>query len=158
VVDFVQLDHHNYRRNLVLRRPRYELRLLCWLPGQRTSLHGHDGSACAFRILGGVSTEIRLGEPDNRLLPGQVIAQKGTRFVPQLPNPGDEPLISLHAYAPPLPIDHPPTSYEGKHVVIVGGGVSGAALVIHLLRSSSESLRVTIVERRQWLGRGPAYG
>jgi hypothetical protein len=97
VVDFVHLDRRNYRRNLVLRRPKYELRVLCWLPGQRTSLHGHHGSACAFRILSGTSTEIRLGQPDNRWTPGQVVAEQGQNLVHQVTNLGDDPLISLHA-------------------------------------------------------------
>jgi uncharacterized NAD(P)/FAD-binding protein YdhS len=158
VADFAHLSHTNYRRNLVLRRPEYELRLLCWLPGQRTSLHGHDGSACAFRIVSGISTEILLGEPDNRWTAGQVIAERGDNFVHQVTNLDGEPLLSLHAYAPALPIDQPPQSYEGRHIIIIGGGVSGTALAIHLLQRSHDRLRITIVERRQWLGRGPAYG
>jgi adenylyl-sulfate kinase len=42
--------------------------------------------------------------------------------------------------------------------VIVGGGVSGAALAIHLLARVQDGLRISFVERRQGLGRGPAYG
>src|SRR5262245_44665465 len=61
--EWTQFDERNYRRNLVVRRAGYELRVLCWQPRQRTSLHGHRGSACAFRILSGTSTEIRLRQP-----------------------------------------------------------------------------------------------
>lgn len=43
------------------------------------------------------------------------------------------------------------------HVVIVGGGFSGTSLAIHLLRRGGDGLRVTIVERRERLGRGIAY-
>ncbi|MBL9099997.1 MAG: FAD/NAD(P)-binding protein [Myxococcales bacterium] len=50
--------------------------------------------------------------------------------------------------APPAP--------EGRQVVIIGGGVSGVALTIHMLTLGAA--RVAIVERREGLGRGPAYG
>jgi len=158
VADFVRLDPANYRRNLVLRRDAYELRVLCWLPRQRTSLHGHQGSACAFRIVSGASTEIRLREPDRRWLPGDVVAENGIELVHQVTNLGDEPLVSIHAYSPALAVDQPAVQYTGRHVVIIGGAVSGATLAIHLLSRTTERLRITIVERRQGLGRGPAFG
>ncbi|MCX5746199.1 MAG: FAD/NAD(P)-binding protein, partial [Proteobacteria bacterium] len=41
---------------------------------------------------------------------------------------------------------------------IVGGGLSGVAVAIHLLRRGAADLRITIVERGPWLGRGVAYG
>jgi uncharacterized NAD(P)/FAD-binding protein YdhS len=45
---------------------------------------------------------------------------------------------------------------SGPHVLIVGGGASGILLAAHLLRSSG-GLRVTVVEKRETLGRGVAY-
>jgi uncharacterized NAD(P)/FAD-binding protein YdhS/mannose-6-phosphate isomerase-like protein (cupin superfamily) len=158
VAPWVRFDHNNYRRNLVAKRANFELRVLCWLPKQRTSLHGHDGSACAFRILQGTSTEIRLRQSDRHWSPGTVVTEGGANLVHQVTNLGDTPLVSLHAYAPALPIDQPPPTYGGRQIVIIGGGVAGVALAIHLLRGTRDDVRVAIVERRQWLGRGPAYG
>lgn len=158
VTRWVRFDPTNYRRNLVARGDRFELRLLCWLPSQRSALHGHDGSACAFQILQGVSTEIRLRETDNAWAVGAIAQDGGGDMVHQVLNLGREPVISLHAYAPPLEIDQPTVSQGGKNVVIIGGGVSGAALAIHLLAGAPEGIRISIVERRQGLGRGPAYG
>lgn len=43
------------------------------------------------------------------------------------------------------------------HIVIIGGGVSGAALAIHLARTVESALRVTVVEPRERLGLGVAY-
>lgn len=43
------------------------------------------------------------------------------------------------------------------HVVIIGGGFSGTALAIHLIRRGKPALRVTLVESRERLGRGIAY-
>lgn len=44
------------------------------------------------------------------------------------------------------------------HAVIIGGGFSGTALAIHLVRRGRRPLRVTLVEARERLGRGVAYG
>lgn len=43
------------------------------------------------------------------------------------------------------------------HAVIIGGGFSGTALAIHLIRRSVRPLSVTLVEARERLGRGVAY-
>lgn len=45
-----------------------------------------------------------------------------------------------------------------RHIVIVGGGFSGTALAIHLARSGHAGLKVTVIEPREQLGRGVAYG
>src|SRR6202049_3203589 len=50
-----------------------------------------------------------------------------------------------------------PSLDEGRHVVIVGGGASGVLLACHLLRSLSENIRVTLIERNPAIGRGIAY-
>ncbi|MEC5342960.1 FAD/NAD(P)-binding protein [Brenneria populi] len=43
------------------------------------------------------------------------------------------------------------------HIVIIGGGFSGAALAIHLARHADFALRATVVEPRAALGQGVAY-
>ena len=43
------------------------------------------------------------------------------------------------------------------HVVIVGGGFSGAAVAIHLLRLAPVGVRVTLLEPREVPGAGVAY-
>lgn len=43
------------------------------------------------------------------------------------------------------------------HVVIVGGGFSGTAVAIHLLREAIRPLRISIIEPRDGLGLGVAY-
>ena len=56
-----------------------------------------------------------------------------------------------------LPVDAPSTG-EGHRVVIVGGGWSGVAVAVQLLRRGGADLRVTLVEQGTDLGRGVAYG
>ncbi|WP_052281715.1 FAD/NAD(P)-binding protein [Kluyvera genomosp. 1] len=43
------------------------------------------------------------------------------------------------------------------HVVIVGGGFSGTAVAIHLMRETTRSLRISVIEPREHLGQGVAY-
>ena len=46
---------------------------------------------------------------------------------------------------------------QEKHVIIIGGGASGALLACHLLREPLEALTVTLIEKRASLGLGTAY-
>jgi mannose-6-phosphate isomerase-like protein (cupin superfamily) len=138
-----------YVRIPLLLDERYEVRLLCWRPGQSSALHGHGASACAFRVLTGVATELRLDGSIVRLAAGQIAAP--APGIHQVCNLGDEPLVTLHVYAPPLPVDQP-SALDGRRVAVLGGGFSGAVLAIHLLLSGDPSLRITLVEP------GPAIG
>lgn len=45
-----------------------------------------------------------------------------------------------------------------RHIVIVGGGFSGTALAIQLARHGTHGMRVTVIEPRESLGQGVAYG
>ncbi|HXU04164.1 MAG TPA: FAD/NAD(P)-binding protein [Polyangia bacterium] len=153
---FVRFDDESYVRALIYRDERLELRLHCWRPGQSTSLHGHGASACAFKILRGTATETVLGDRDRVWAPGSVVVENAPRFH-QVMNAGRDPLLTLHAYSPPLAIDAP-SSPSGRQVVIVGGGFAGAAVAYHLLREMDGDGRIHLVEMGPWLGRGIAYG
>ena len=47
---------------------------------------------------------------------------------------------------------------NGPHVLVVGGGASGALIAAHLLRDRPSGYRVTVIEPAATLGRGLAYG
>jgi uncharacterized NAD(P)/FAD-binding protein YdhS/quercetin dioxygenase-like cupin family protein len=153
---FVRFDDESYVRALVYSNDRLELRLHCWRPGQSSSLHGHGASACAFKILRGTATETVLGDRDRVWAPGSVVVENAPRLH-QVMNAGRDPLLTLHAYSPPLPIDAP-SSRRGRQVVIIGGGFAGAAAAFHLLREMGADGRIHLVEMGPWLGRGIAYG
>jgi uncharacterized NAD(P)/FAD-binding protein YdhS/quercetin dioxygenase-like cupin family protein len=154
---WIRFDPRDYVRSLVMRTDHWELRLSCWRPGQSTSMHAHGPAACAFRVVRGSATETVLGARDRTLAAGDVIAEVGPALVHQVSNRELDPLLTLHAYCPRLPVDAP-SPRDGRNIVIVGGGFSGIAAAVHVLRRATRDVRVTVVERGPWLGRGIAYG
>jgi hypothetical protein len=89
--------------------PEYEVWLLTWLPGQRTDLHDHGGSAGAFHIFGGTLTEdtVTVG-PDGapRITARDLGEGAGRRFgaqhIHRITNRSAVPAISIHVYGPAL--------------------------------------------------------
>lgn len=53
---------------------------------------------------------------------------------------------------------NPPESFLSRHYAVVGGGLSGALVVVHLLRLAPAGSRITLIERKPPVGRGVAYG
>jgi cysteine dioxygenase len=105
-----------YARNLVLRTPHFELLVLCWRPGQRSTIHDHGGSLNAIRVHSGELTS-RVYRPavgaapnegpvelvsEERVGPGQPLVGVDRGGVHQLADTSDAPLITVHVYAPPL--------------------------------------------------------
>ncbi|MDF3058750.1 MAG: FAD-dependent oxidoreductase [Rariglobus sp.] len=45
-----------------------------------------------------------------------------------------------------------------RHLAVIGGGLSGALVVVHLLRLAPAGTRITLIERNPPVGRGVAYG
>jgi cysteine dioxygenase len=104
-----------YARNLVFRTPEVELLVLCWRPGQGTSIHDHGGSLNAIRVHSGELTS-RLFAPTAGAPTGSgpvVVASEETvgaegltgldrGGIHQLVNLSDVDLVTIHLYAPPL--------------------------------------------------------
>ena len=101
-----------YQRNLIKETPWYELVCLCWQSGQRTPIHDHEGSSCAFLVVEGDATETRfertpsgLVVPDatERRRPGFICASSEADIhqVANAQSPGCD-LITLHIYSPQL--------------------------------------------------------
>ncbi len=101
-----------YQRNLIRGTEWYELVCLCWMSGQRTPIHDHAGSSCAFLVVEGEATEIRYEHTPSGLIcpawtrrhqPGYVCASSEAD-IHQVANtqPHDRCLITLHCYSPRL--------------------------------------------------------
>lgn len=50
------------------------------------------------------------------------------------------------------------SSFRPLHLAVIGGGLSGTLVVVHLLRSAPPGTRITLIERKPPVGRGVAYG
>lgn len=101
-----------YARHRVFRNEFVELLILCWLPGQRTPIHDHNGSYGAVRVCQGVMWETIFDLDETSTLfyksarewkPGEVTGAD-IPDIHQLGNPevSGKNLVTLHLYAPPL--------------------------------------------------------
>jgi cysteine dioxygenase len=52
-----RFSDHRYARNLVHKTDRFEIMIMCWHAGQRSSIHDHAGSLGGLKILQGTLTE-----------------------------------------------------------------------------------------------------
>jgi cysteine dioxygenase len=101
-----------YRRNLVAESPWFNLLVLCWKSGQRSPIHDHAQSVCAFKVLTGVCSETAfrfspwgqvVPERTRDYLAGEIVASHDseTHQVSNLQAEGTA-LVTLHVYSPPL--------------------------------------------------------
>lgn len=110
-------DHLNfaddcYQRNLVAESPWFNVLVLCWKSGQRSPIHDHAQSVCAFKVLTGVCSETSYSfSPCGQVVPlrtkdfltGEIVASHDseTHQVSNLQPEGTN-LVTLHVYSPPL--------------------------------------------------------
>lgn len=113
---FAQFDPVRYRRNVVAEGNWYSLLVLCWRSGQRSPIHDHAASTCAFKVLAGICSETVYDfSPCGQVVPwgtrdyaaGEIVATQDTdtHQVSNLQPPGRD-LVTLHLYSPPLHAMH----------------------------------------------------
>ena len=105
-----------YARNLVCRTPFFELLVLCWRPGQESTIHDHAGSLNAIRVRSGELTS-RLFLPEESGAPGSAPVELSAEDchgpdadvigvdrggIHQLANTSTDDLVTVHIYAPAL--------------------------------------------------------
>jgi cysteine dioxygenase len=106
----IAFSHDAYARNFVCRTPQFELLVLCWEPGHKTTVHDHAGSLNFIRVHSGELTS-RLFEKgpgsgltvasEERLSPeGHTSVDRPQ--IHQLANTSHERLVTVHVYVPPL--------------------------------------------------------
>ncbi|MBI1902236.1 MAG: cysteine dioxygenase family protein [Planctomycetia bacterium] len=112
VAGYARFSERGYTRNLVCGGEWYHVVVLCWKNGQRSPIHDHAGSSCAVRVLRGVATETVFDFAPNGLVravtsrelaAGSVTGSQDSDLH-QVSNlqAGDEDLVTLHVYSPPL--------------------------------------------------------
>ncbi|MGF1510712.1 MAG: cysteine dioxygenase family protein [Myxococcota bacterium] len=99
-------DPHRYCRRVLGEVSNVEIVLVGWESGQSTTIHHHEGSLCAYKILRGelVEEQYEKLEGPKRgemvLKPGRVQAA-GAADVHRMRNDGER-AVSLHLYTPPV--------------------------------------------------------
>ena len=114
--DSARFDDSHYCRNLLAGGEWYDLLLICWRSGQRSPIHDHAGSSCAFKVLTGVCSEtVYALSACGQAYPlhtvdqpaGSIVATQDTD-THQVSNlqPAGQDLVTLHIYSPPLKAMH----------------------------------------------------
>jgi cysteine dioxygenase len=101
-----------YARNLVYKDREFEIMIMCWKAGQRSSIHDHAGSLGGIRILQGELTECLFGRAANGMIKSLNSADyaiedtrvEETSLIHQISNLQAEEgkTVSVHIYIPPL--------------------------------------------------------
>lgn len=100
-----------YTRNLIFKRPSYEILLLCWNPGQASPIHGHEGEKCWMRVEQGelIFENYNVKDFDGKLhieqstkVAGAVGFVDGPAIIHRVENLAPKPAMSLHLYARPF--------------------------------------------------------
>lgn len=108
-------NENAYARNLVCRTPRFDMLVLCWRPGQVTTVHDHVNSLNVTRVFEGILTarnfEIAERPSEEKAITKMVreetlesdtVSNVDFGGIHQLANTSDGDLITIHVYAPPL--------------------------------------------------------
>lgn len=100
-----QFYQQNYARHLVVKSHNVEIILVCWLPGQSSPVHGHGPSDSVMVVLEGELAYTNI-YPDGRKVSG-ILRSGDVGHAPvgvqhQIANNGQQELVTLHIYAPPL--------------------------------------------------------
>ena len=112
----VAFAHDAYARNLLCRTSSFELLVLCWRPGQESTIHDHAGALNAIRVYAGELTSRTFSRSSGAASGAGPVAQDGEERVPadghmvgldrhgihQLANTSARDLVTVHVYAPAL--------------------------------------------------------
>lgn len=111
----IAFSDQRYARKLLCRTSRFDMLVLCWHPGQFTTIHDHAGAINVTRVRSGILTA-RIFEVSEEKSPNEKrvrlkseeelergkLAVVDRNQIHQLANTSDEKLVTLHVYAPPL--------------------------------------------------------
>lgn len=108
---YFRWNPRHYTRTCIHRNDDFELLVICYEPGQRTSIHDYDSQAAWIHpVLGDVVEEVY--EPvstgglqllsEKHLVPGADDSLSNGRAIHRFINPGPERAVTLNLYAKPM--------------------------------------------------------
>jgi cysteine dioxygenase len=105
-------SERRYARNLVYKEREFEIMIMCWNAGQRSSIHDHAGSLGGIKILQGELTECLFTRAANGMIKSLTSSDyasehsrvEDTSLIHQISNLQADraQTISVHVYLPPL--------------------------------------------------------
>jgi cysteine dioxygenase len=103
-------EEAHYKRNMLSEGDAYQALVICWLPGQMSPIHDHTGSSCGVKVIAGTCTEIMYERNADGSLsatepvdyPAPLVRGAQDADIHVVGNFGDEGLVTLHIYSPPL--------------------------------------------------------
>src|SRR5215468_3462514 len=108
----VLFSDQRYARNLVYKDRNFEIMVMCWQAGQRSSIHDHAGSLGGIKILQGELTECLFARAANGMIKSLTSADyaienirvEETSLIHQISNlqAKNGKAVSVHIYVPPL--------------------------------------------------------
>jgi cysteine dioxygenase len=112
VQNHARFSDQRYARNLVHKTAAFEIMIMCWHAGQRSSIHDHAGSLGGLKILQGALTESLFEKAPNGMIKSlssvdyrvEEIRVEETALIHQISNLQAEngKAVSVHIYTPPL--------------------------------------------------------
>lgn len=108
---FLRWSMKHYTRNCITRNEQFELLVICYNPGQSTSIHDYDSEkAWVLPLFGKLALERFSLNDENTLVhtetqelwPGAVASMSGEDSIHRFYNPGPERAVSLNLYAKPM--------------------------------------------------------
>ena len=110
VASSISFGDEEYERNPICSGPGWELVCICWRPGQTSPVHDHRGSGCGILVLRGTLTETvfettndgPMAKTGSRDLKQGAICASHDDDIHRIENAGEENLVTLHVYTPPL--------------------------------------------------------
>ncbi len=110
---YIRFTSDRYARNVVARTANFELVVIYWSGHQRSAVHGHGHSVCAFKCVSGELLERRYSvlaefgsdyrcKSESSVRSGDFsVCYKGSDHH-EIINSTEDQAISVHLYAPPL--------------------------------------------------------
>jgi cysteine dioxygenase len=105
-------SERRYARNLVYKNGAFEIMIMCWNAGQRSSIHDHAGSLGGIKILQGELTECLFTRAPNEMIKSLSSSDyalerhrvEETSLIHQISNlqADNAKSVSIHIYVPPL--------------------------------------------------------
>lgn len=109
---YFRWNTRHYTRTCVIRNAAFELLVVCYEPGQRTSIHDYDSEMAWVHPVIGEVVEERFVRPvgnaglrlvqESRLRPGMLGALTRESSIHRFSNPGPGRAVTLNLYAPPM--------------------------------------------------------